>query len=320
MRSAFPRTEGASAPSLSPRDWLLLVLLAVIWGGAFFFATVAVVHVPPLTLVLARVLLAALTLHLVLAAMRIPFVPARRWPAYVMMAVLNNVIPFSLLFYGQTQIGAGLAAILNATTPVFAVVVAHLFTADERLTGGKAAGVALGICGVAALVGIDALRHLGADVAAQIACLGAALSYGLAGVFGRRFRGDAPVASAAAQVSASSLMMLPLVLLIDRPWTMPVPPLHVIGAIVALGVVSTGLAYILFFTILRSAGATNVMLVTLLVPVTAILLGALVLGEQLALSDLVGMGLIALALISIDGRAWRWIRAHARGAISREGR
>ncbi|MFN0262528.1 DMT family transporter [Tepidamorphus sp. 3E244] len=290
---------------MSMRNWTLLVLLSVIWGGAFFFAKVAVSELPPFTVVLCRVVLAALTLHLVLRLRGIAFVASARWPAYAGMAVLNNVIPFSLLFYGQTQIGAGLASILNATTPVFAVIVAHVFTADERITGGKAAGVALGIAGVAVLVGLDALSEIGNNIAAQVACLGAALSYGFAGVFGRRFKGDAPVASAAGQVTASSLIMLPVVFIIDQPWTLPVPGIEVIGAVTLLGIVSTGIAYILFFSILRSSGATNVMLVTLLVPVTAILLGAAVLGERLAPSDLAGMALIGLGLAAIDGRAWR---------------
>ncbi|MEZ5877728.1 MAG: DMT family transporter [Tepidamorphaceae bacterium] len=308
MKTAIPQTApltAAASSYMSGRDWAMLLALAAIWGGAFFFAKVAVSQVPPFTVVLCRVVLAALTLHLVLRWRGIAFVPASRWPAYAGMAVLNNVIPFSLLFYGQTQIGAGLASILNATTPVFAVIVAHVFTADERLTGGKLAGVLLGVAGVAALVGVDALRDLGAHVWAQLACLGAALSYGFAATFGRRFRGDAPVASAAAQVSASSLIMLPIVALADQPWALPMPSVQVLGAILLLGVVSTGFAYILFFTILKSAGATNVMLVTLLVPVTAILLGALVLGERLGASDLAGMALIALGLAAIDGRAWK---------------
>ncbi len=300
--------DTAPAPrraQMSATDWIMLVTLGVVWGGAFFFAKVAVSEVPPLTLVLSRVALAAITLHIVLRIAGVAFVPARRWPAYAGMAVLNNIIPFSLLFYGQTQIGAGLASILNATTPIFAVVIAHLFTADERITPGKAAGVALGVMGVAVLVGLDALGELGLAVLAQIACLGAALSYGFAAVFGRRFRDDPPVASATAQVTASSLMLLPVVALVDAPWTLDVPSMPVLGAVLLLGTVSTGFAYILFFRILQSAGATNISLVTLIVPVTAILLGAAVLGERLAASDLVGMALVAAALVTIDGRVLR---------------
>ena len=303
-------TQGLSAgrtssPAMSARDWTMLLTLAVLWGGSFFFAKVAVAEIPPLTVVLCRVVLAAATLHAILRLRAIAFPPPARWPAYLGMAIINNVIPFSLLFYGQTRIGAGLASILNATTPIFAVIIAHLFTADERISSNKAAGIVLGVAGIAVLVGIDALHDIGADVVAQLACLGAALSYGFSAVFGRRFRTDPPVASAAAQVSASSLVMLPIVAFVDAPWTLPVPSQAAIWSVLMLGVVSTAFAYILFFAILQSAGATNISLVTLLVPVTAILLGALVLGERLGASDLVGMGLIALGLSAIDGRLWR---------------
>ena len=292
-------------PRLSLLDWLLLVALSVLWGGSFFFVGVAVEALPPFTIVLLRVALAALALHLVLRLTRtaMPW-NGGTWAAFFGMGLLNNAIPFSLIVWGQTQIASGLASILNATTPLFTVLVAHMLTTDERLTKGRVAGVLLGLAGVVVLIGPQALAGLDRDVLAQLAVLGAALSYGFAAIFGRRFKrmGVAPLATATGQVTASSLMLLPAALLVDRPWQLDAPGFEAWAAILGLALLSTALAYVLFFRILASAGAVNLMLVTFLIPVSAIVLGSAFLGETLAPSDFIGMALIGLGLAAIDGR------------------
>lgn len=297
-----------AAPVMTPRDQAMLVLLSVLWGGSFLFGRVAVMEVPPLTLVLARVGFAALTLAVIMAmlAERLPGTRAF-WLAAFGMGFLNNVIPFSLIFYGQMQIGAGLASILNAMTPLFTALVAHSLTQDEKLTRAKITGLVLGIAGVAVLMEPKAVAGLDASILAMLACLGAALSYGFAAVWGRRFRrmGVKPMAGALGQLTASTIMMIPIAAFADRFWTLPVPSLPVIGAVLALAIVSTGLAYILYFRLIANAGATNAALVTLLIPVSAILMGIVVLGETLLWNHLAGMALIGLGLLVIDRRLWR---------------
>ena len=292
-------------------EQLQLLALSALWGGSFFFVGVAVEELPPLTIVFVRVALAALALLAILRATGTPLPKsAGVWAAFLGMGALNNVIPFCLIVWGQTQIASGVASILNATTPLFTVLVAHLATADEKATVGRLVGVAVGFAGVAAMLGPGALETLGGAVAAQLACLAAALAYACAGVFGRRFRrmGVAPMATAAGQVTTSSLLLLPVVLLVDRPWTLPVPSAATLAALAGLALLSTALAYVLYVRILAAAGATNLLLVTFLIPVSAILLGVLVLGETLAPRHLAGMALIGLGLAAIDGRPWRALR------------
>lgn len=297
---------------MGPTEWVLLIALSILWGGSFFFVGVAVAELPPFTIVLLRVALAAIALHLALRALGVAMPWNRNaWLAFFGMGLLNNAIPFSLIVWGQTQIASGLASILNATTPLFTVLVAHVLTADERLTRARLAGVLLGIAGVVVMIGPAAMADLGRDVLAQLAVLAAALSYACAGVFGCRFKrmGVAPLATAAGQVSASSLLILPLALMVDRPWTMPVPGVTAFAAILGLALLSTALAYYLFFRILAAAGAVNLLLVTFLIPVSAILLGCLVLGEVLTLAQLAGMALIGAGLAAIDGRLPTALRA-----------
>lgn len=285
--------------------WTLLVALSVLWGGAFFLVGVAVHALPPFTIVACRVAIAALALWCVLAALRIPMPRARApWCAFLAMGVLNNVIPFGLFVWGQQHIASGLASILNATTPLFTVVVAHLLTTDERLTPRKGVGVVLGLGGVAVMLGADLLRGVGTELLAQAACLAAALSYACAGVLGRRFArmGVPPLATATGQVSASSLIMLPVAAFVETPWRLPLPAGEPLLALAALGLLSTALAYVLYFRILSVAGATNVLLVTFLIPVSAVMLGMCVLGEHFELRHVTGMALIGAGLAAIDGR------------------
>ena len=300
---------GRIASTMGPIEWALLCTLSVLWGGTFLFAEVALKEVGPLTLVFARVGLAVVALVLMVYATGHRLPPSLAlWGAFFVMGMLNNLIPFSLIFWGQTRISGGLAAILNATTPLFAVVIAHFLTRDEKMTANRFAGVLLGIVGVTITIGPEALRELGLHLLAQIAVLGAALSYAFAGTFGRRFQDVPPIVSAAGQVTASSALMVPTLLLLDQPWAPLVLSLQTWGAILGLALLSTALAYLIYFRLLASAGATNLLLVTFLIPVSAIVLGAGLLGERFAVQHHAGMALIGLGLATIDGRLLRVLR------------
>ncbi len=291
---------------MRPIEWLLLVVLAVLWGGSFFFAKVALDEIGPLTLVLGRVALAAAGLWLVIYARGLPRPRGRGvWRDLFIMGALNNALPFSLIFWAQTTIASGLASILNATTPVFTVVLAHYLTQDERMTANRLAGVVLGFVGVAVLIGPDAIAGLGGDVAAQLACIAGAICYACAGIFGRRFKALPAMLTAAGQLTASSILVLPVALAVELPWTMAMPGAATWGALSALALVSTAAAYVIYFRILAAAGATNILLVTLLVPVSALWLGTAILGERLDWRHFVGMALIGLGLAAIDGRPLR---------------
>lgn len=287
------------------RVWIWLLTLSVLWGGSFFFSKVAIGELGPLTVVFGRVALAAVALNIVLA-MTATDLSRRKapWRAFCAMGLLNNALPFSLIFWGQTGIASGLASILNATTPLFTLVVAHALTDDEKIDRAKVAALLAGLAGVVVLVGPDFLVG-GSSLWGQVACLGAALSYAFAGVYGRRFRamGIAPVEAAAGQVTASAVLILPIMLMIERPWDVPAAPSSTVWlALAGLALLSTALAYVLYFRILAAAGATNLLLVTFLIPITAILLGAIVLGERLEARHFCGMGLIGVGLAIIDGR------------------
>lgn len=287
-------------------EWGLLFTLSVLWGGSFFFNGVAVSQLPTLTIVVARVVMAAVILWgVVLLGPHRPIPHGwRLWRTFLVMGLLNNAVPFSLIVWGQSQITAGVASILNAATPLLTVVVAHMATTDEPITAARFMGVLLGIAGVVVVIGADALASLGVQTVAQLACLAAALSYAFAGVFGRRFRGMgvSPLVTATGQVTASSVILIPIMLVVDQPWQLPSPGVEVILACLGLAALSTALAYIIYFRILATAGATNLLLVTLLVPVSANLLGVVVLQETLLPNHLMGMALISLGLATIDGR------------------
>jgi drug/metabolite transporter (DMT)-like permease len=291
--------------TMCARDWTLVIALSVLWGGSFLFVAVAVRDLPPLTIVALRLSLAALALHAALKVIGLSFPTGRRiWTAFFGMGLLNNAVPMTLIVWGQTHIASGLASILNATVPLFTVVIAHVLTQDERMTGRRLAGVLVGFAGVVVMIGSAALDSLGVNVAAQAAVLVAACSYALSSVYGRRFKalGVAPLATAAGQITASSMILVPLALLVDRPWTLAFPSGATVTSILALALLSTAVAYLLFFRILASAGATNVALVTFLIPVSAILFGTLLLHERLEPRHFAGMTLIGAGLALIDGR------------------
>jgi drug/metabolite transporter (DMT)-like permease len=291
--------------TMNPVEWIMLVSLAVLWGGSFFFTGVAIKELPPLTIVVVRVGLAAIILNAVIRAMgsRMP-TDGRVWAAFFGMGLLNNVIPFTLIAWGQTHIASGLASILNATTPLWTVMVAHVLSKDEKMTGNRLLGVVVGLLGVVMMIGPEVLTTLGSNTVAQLAVLAAALSYAFAGVFGRRFKqmGVAPMLTATGQVTASTAMLIPVAFVVDQPWHLAMPSPHAWGALIGLAAASTALAYVLYFSILAAAGAVNLLLVTFLIPVSAIILGSAALGENLDPKHFLGMLLIGLGLAAIDGR------------------
>src|SRR5215467_11437544 len=279
------RMRGGIRTVMGATDWLLLLALGALWGGSYFFGKVALAQLAPFSVAAGRLGLAAVVLHMVVRIAS-PGLPRswRAWRAFWVMGLLNNVVPMSLILWGQRRIGSGLAAILNASTPLFTVLLAHVFTRDERLTVPKAGGVLFGLAGVAVMIGPDALGGLHRGVLAQVAMLGAAVSYAFAGIFGRRFADSPPLVTATGQVTASSLTLLSLV--VDQPWRLPVPGARTWAAVGALAVLSTALAYV-------------------------ILLGTVFLGEHVEPRHLAGMALIAAGLAVIDGRLAAYLRGRA---------
>ncbi|MBR1143394.1 DMT family transporter [Bradyrhizobium sp. AUGA SZCCT0431] len=290
---------------IDARDWSLLGVLSILWGGSFFFNGVVLRELPPLTLVLLRVALASIILLPLLWVYRIDFSKGvSGWKPFFAIGLFNNVLPFSLIVAGQTTIPSGLASILNATTPLFTVVV--MATAgEEKLQARRIAGVVVGLIGVVILRGwnFDGERFWSGQGIGILLCLAGAFSYGLAALLARRLLSNSPpLGTATFQLLASSIMMMVVAGFIERPWQLPMPGVATWLAVIGLAVLSTALAYIVFFQILRRSGATNVMLVTLLIPVTAIVLGYLVLGEQISPREIAGALVIGSALLLIDGR------------------
>jgi len=286
------------------REWSLLVLLSALWGASYFFFKELLSELPTLTIVFARLGLAAVLLNIFVLA-RGGALPrdAKRWLEFFVMGFLNNALPFVLLVWSETKISSGLASILNATTPVFSVLIAHFYSADERLSWHKGFGVFFGLLGVLVLTGPSMAVNAGSgELLPQLACLFTALIYAIAGIYGRRFKDLPALSVATGQLTASAAMLLPFVLFFDHPWNLPNPSLQAWQAIIGLAVLSTAFAYVIFFRLLASAGATNVLLVTLLVPISAVVLGVLFLHEAFTLQTLAGMALIAAGLAAIDGR------------------
>jgi drug/metabolite transporter (DMT)-like permease len=290
---------------MTAREWGLLALLSLLWGGSFFFVAVAVEELPPLTLVTLRASLAAALLWA--GAPLLGVSAPKSGKAVAALAVLgfgNNALPFALIAWGQTHLPSGIASILIAATPLFTVLAAHVLTAEEKLTGLKVLGTAAGMAGVAWLVGPDVLWGKGVNVLAEFAVLLAALSYALSAIFARRMPllGLKPIDVATGQATAATLLLMPLAFMFDKPWMLPAPSVAVIASVLAIAGLSTALAYVVYFRIVAGAGATNVALVTLLVPATAVMLGALFLDERLLARQFLGFALIASGLAFIDGR------------------
>ena len=292
---------------MSLKDWIKLILLSLIWGGSFLFVEIALTAAGTLTIVMYRVGLGALALWLFClwrgerVMWTVPLVFG-----FLVMGILNNVLPFTLITFGQTEVTAGLASILNATTPLFAVVVGHYWPDGERATSLKLAGVVAGIMGIAILVGPAAF--VGSDsLIGQIAILGSSVSYAFAANYGRRLlKAVSPIVSAAGMLTASTLIMVPAAMMFEMPFV--ALPVEVWGALLGLSLLCAAVAYILYFSILASAGPTNLMLVTFIIPVSAIALGVVFLGEPIVARQIGGLMFILAGLALVDGRAFQHLK------------
>jgi len=295
-------------PTMTASSWLLLLILSALWGGSFFFFKILVAALPPLTIVLLRVVIGgcALLAFLYGSGQALP-AGRKAWRDFFVLVLLNNVIPFSLIIWSEIRIASGLAAILNATSPVFSVLLAQFVTKQERLTLHRAVGVAVGLFGAALLVGPSALHGLNLTSLAQLAVVLAAFSYACGAAYVRQSQPPgSPLVISAGQLIAAAIVMLPLSLALDKPWTFThAPGLTIWGALLGLALLSTALAYVIYFRILATAGATNALLVTLLSPVSALVLGSLFLKEPLSALNLIGMAVIFIGLAILDGRIFR---------------
>lgn len=285
-------------------DWIRLLLLSLLWGGSFLFYRMLATELPPLSTVFSRVSIGAGSIWLFLWWRgAVIDVPRDQIGKIVGVALLNNVVPFTLFAWGETRIASGTASIINALTPIFVVLVTGLVLRTDALSPAKMGGVVCGLAGVVILVGPGSL--VGTDLLGEAACVLAAISYGFALPLGKRVVGVAPPVMAACQLTASTLVMLPLMVMIDAPWSLAAPSAAGWAAVLGLGLLSTGLAYIIFFALMASAGPTNLSLVTLLIPPSALLLGWAVLGEPVTANAVFGMVVIGVGLLVIDGRLLR---------------
>jgi len=296
-------------PRMSAQDWGLLVFLSFLWGGSFFLTAVAIKEITPFTLVFVRLTIADIALFVVIVAIgaRIPK-DLSIWWQFLVLGTFGSAIPFALIFWGMLKVSSGLASIFMAMTPLSTIIIAHFFTADEKLSWRRVGGIMAGLSGVIIIVGPSVLSDSGSYVAAEGAILAATVCYGIAGVYGKRFYGMQPVVVAFGQVASAAVLMLPMVLVFEHPFSQAMPSATAIASVVALAVLSSALAFIIFFRILLRVGATNVVLVTLLIPVTAIFLGAAILGEKLLLRHFAGLAVIVCGLLIVDGRIIDYFR------------
>ena len=294
-----------SNPKMSAADWGVIMLLSLLWGGAFFMIELGLRGFPPITLVFLRMALAVPPMLLILKVMghRLPG-DLKSWRQLFILGTINAALPFILFFWGQTQIDSGLASILNATTPLWGVVTAHFLTRDEKATPARVVGVFLGLAGITVMVGTDALGGMSGNVLAQIACLAATFFYALAAVYARTLSQSTltPLVVATGQVITAALIMLPIMLAVDQPWTLPTPGWDAWAGAIGLAVPSTAIAYVFYFRLIDKAGASNAMLVAFIMPVIAVVLGVAALGETIEPKEAAGAVLIALGLLAIDGR------------------
>jgi drug/metabolite transporter (DMT)-like permease len=318
MQKAVIETAGAppSAPPSAPalqfgaREWALLVLQSMLWGSAFFFIDLAKNAFPVLTLSSLRLLPAALILFVVALALRVSLRPlVTEWRKFLKLGFINNWFPFMLVIYGQHHVTGGVAAVFNATVPLFGLLLAHVLTRDEKLTATKLLGVVVGVGGVAVLTGGATADGHAATLIGKAALIVAAFCYALGSVYGRSFSHIPVVAVATGQMTFAFLLSVPLMLIVDRPWQQPMPSPEAVAAVVAMGTFGSALAALCYFTVLKRAGATNAMLSTLLLPLTPILLGAAFLGHTLTRQEMAGGLIVALALLIIDGRLFARLRA-----------
>lgn len=292
-------------PKMSTADWGIILLLSLLWGGAFFMIELGLRGFPPNTLVFLRMALAVPPMLLILRfiGQRLPN-DRKSWQQLFVLGAINAALPFILFFWGQTQIDSGLASVLNATTPLWGVVTAHFLTRDEKATPSRIIGVLLGIAGIVVMVGTEALGGISGSVLAQLACLAATLSYAFAAIYGRTLSQSTmtPMVVATGQVITAAILMLPVALIVDHPWALAAPGWDAWAGAIGLAIPSTAIAYFYYFRLIDRAGASNAMLVAFIMPVIAIILGVVALGETVELKEIAGAVLIALGLVAIDGR------------------
>jgi len=296
---------------LDAKGWGMLLLLSVFWGSSFLFVKIALEELSPLMIVVTRVTLAAIVSLSLMKLLSLSLPKGWSiWRSFLVMGMLNNIVPFLLIVWGQQYILAGVAAILNAATPAFTVIVAQLFTEDEKATAAKAIGISVAISGVAIVIGFNALTSFSITNLGQLAILFAGLSYAFASVFGRKFgrAGVAPLVVTTGQLVISSLLLLPAAFFVQPDALHLDISLKVLMALTGLAVISTAFAYLLYFKLIATAGATNATLVTVLVPVSAAFLTWLVLGEKLPDNAYSGMSVIVIGLLILDGRLIRWLK------------
>lgn len=283
-------------------DWIRVAILSLVWGGSFFFVEVMLEAMPPMTSVLGRLIVGLVGLVGLLKLLGYPLRPLMtQWRSFAFIGLINNAIPFSLISFGQTEITGSLASIINASTPIMTAVVAHQLTTDERLSLRKILGIAFGFGGVLVLFGPAAMQG-GASFLGMAAGLTATICYAFGSVYSKRLKSNPPMLNATGQVLYGTLWMFPVVCVVDQPWSLPMPGIGPWLALMAIGLLSTTLAFFIYFRVLKTAGASNVVLVTFLVPVSASALGIAFLGEVLAIQHIVAYLLIALGLAIIDGQ------------------
>jgi drug/metabolite transporter (DMT)-like permease len=315
MQNSTGSAGAEAALRMGAVEWGLIVLQSMLWGSSYFFIATVNSEVPPLTIAALRTLPAAAVLLVIVLSLgyRLPATLAE-WRLFIGFSVFNTVLPFLLIVWGQSRTTGGMAAILNATAPLFGIFLAHVLTHDEKLSWRKAAGIVVGIAGVGVLMGRDLLAGASADLLARLALIAAPLSYVCANIFvRRRLGGYPPFVIAVMQMLGAIFVAVPLALAFDRPWQHAPPSAAALAAIVGMGVLGSALPSLCHFTVLQRAGATNASLVTLIMPLTPILLGGVFLGERLSTTDIAGALIVAAALLIIDGRAFGAVRRVVRG-------
>ncbi len=281
-------------------DLALLFILGTLWGSSYLFIKVTVAEVPALTLVAGRLLLATLLMTGLLRVLKLAMPRERRvWRHYAVLGLINMALPFSLITWGEQHIPSGLASLLTSTLPIFTVLLAHFVSSDEHITPHKLLGVGVGFVGVGILIWPDLQQGLEANLLGELAVVAASLSYAAGTLYARdRLRGQAPLASAAGQISMAAAFMVPLSLLVDRPFDLA-PSLPALASWIGLTLLGPVVAYIMYFTLLARNSATFVSTVTYIVPVSGLLLGALVLDEPLSGSLLISLALILTGVLLV---------------------
>jgi drug/metabolite transporter (DMT)-like permease len=283
---------------------LRFVLLSAIWGSSFLFIKVALEGLAPAQVVAGRVWSGALVLLAVVALRRLALPRSLRlWGHLVLLALLANVVPFMLFSWAETHVDSSVAGLLNGATPLITIVLATVLLPEERATATRVVGLLLGFVGVVAIIGPWRPGVLSGEGTGQLACIGAAACYGLAITWTRRHVSDSGLpllVLAAAQLGAAAVIML---LLAPFVATDPMQlDLDVVGAVLTLGVLGTGLAYLLYYALIRDVGATTASMVTYLIPVVAVALGVAVLGEDLHWNVFVGAAIVIGGVALAEGR------------------